>query len=68
MQFSKAITSLLFNHDCVTIPDFGSFIVNDSNAKYVDSENKFYPPGRYVSFNPLIKCFSFLSVLIKFPS
>ena len=55
MQFSKAITSLLFNHDCVTIPDFGSFIVNDSNAKYVDSENKFYPPGRYVSFNPLIK-------------
>ena len=55
MQLSKAITSLLYQHDCVTIPDFGSFIVNDSSAKYVEAENKFYPPGRYISFNPMIK-------------
>ena len=55
MQLSKAITSLLYRHDCVTIPDFGSFIVKKSSAKYVESENKFYPPGRYISFNPIIK-------------
>ena len=55
MQLSKAITNLLYQHDCVTIPDFGSFIVNDSSAKYVEAENKFYPPGRYISFNPIIK-------------
>ena len=55
MQLSKAITSLLYQHDCVTIPDFGSFIVKKSSAKYVESENKFYPPGRYISFNPIIK-------------
>ena len=55
MQLSKAITSLLYQHDCVTIPDFGSFIVKESSAKYVEVENKFYPPGRYISFNPLIK-------------
>ena len=55
MQLSKAITSLLYQHDCVTIPDFGSFIVSDSSAKYVEAENKFYPPGRYISFNPIIK-------------
>jgi len=55
VQLSKAITSLLYQHDCVTIPDFGSFIVNDSSAKYVEAENKFYPPGRYISFNPIIK-------------
>ena len=55
MQLSKAITSLLYQHDCVTIPDFGSFIVNDSSAKYIEAENKFYPPGRYISFNPIIK-------------
>ena len=55
MQLSKAITSLLYQHDCVTIPDFGSFIGNDSSAKYVEAENKFYPPGRYISFNPIIK-------------
>ena len=55
MQLSKAITSLLYQHDCVTIPDFGSFIVKKSSAKYVEAENKFYPPGRYISFNPIIK-------------
>jgi hypothetical protein len=55
VQLSKAITSLLYKHDCVTIPGFGSFIVNDSSAKYVEAENKFYPPGRYISFNPIIK-------------
>jgi len=55
MQLSKAITSLLYQHDCVTIPDFGSLIVKKSSAKYVESENKFYPPGRYISFNPIIK-------------
>ena len=55
MQLSKAITSLLYQHDCVTIPDFGSFIVKESSAKYVEAENKFYPPGRYISFNPIIK-------------
>ena len=55
MQLSKAITSLLYQHDCVTIPDFGSFIVKESSAKYVEVENKFYPPGRYISFNPMIK-------------
>ena len=55
MQLSKAITSLLYQHDCVTIPDFGSFIVKESSAKYVEDENKFYPPGRYISFNPIIK-------------
>ena len=55
MQLSKAITSLLYQHDCVTIPDFGSFIVKESSAKYVEEENKFYPPGRYISFNPIIK-------------
>jgi len=55
MQLSKAITSLLYQHDCVTIPDFGSFIVKESSAKYVEAENKFYPPGRHISFNPIIK-------------
>jgi hypothetical protein len=55
VQLSKAITNLLYDHDCVTIPDFGSFIINELSAKYIDKENKFYPPGKYVSFNPLIK-------------
>ncbi len=55
MQLSKAITNLLYDHDCVTIPGFGSFIINESSAKYIEKENKFYPPGKLVSFNPLIK-------------
>jgi len=55
VQLSKAITNLLYHHDCVTIPGFGSFIINESSAKYIEKENKFYPPGKFVSFNPLIK-------------
>jgi hypothetical protein len=55
VQLSKAITNLLYDHDCVTIPGFGSFIINESSAKYIDKENKFYPPGKYVSFNPIVK-------------
>ena len=38
MQLSKAITNLLYDHDCVTIPGFGSFIINESSAKYIDKD------------------------------
>ena len=28
MQLSQAIKELIYSNDCVTIPDFGSFIAN----------------------------------------
>ena len=55
MQLSKAINSLLYTNDCVTVPGFGSFIVNKFSSVYDEKKGKFYPPSRRVSFNPKIK-------------
>ena len=55
MQLSKAINSLLYINDCVTVPGFGSFIVNKFSSVYDEKKGKFYPPSRRVSFNPKIK-------------
>ena len=55
MQLSKAINSLLYTNDCVTVPGFGSFIVNKFSSVYDEKNGKFYPPSRRVSFNPKIK-------------
>ena len=55
MQLSKAINSLLYNNDCVTVPGFGSFIVNKFSSVYDEKKGKFYPPSRRVSFNSKIK-------------
>ena len=55
MQLSKAINSLLYTNDCVTVPGFGSFIVNKFSSVYDEKNAKFYPPSRRVSFNSKIK-------------
>ncbi len=55
MQLSKAINFLLYTNDCVTVPGFGSFIVNKFSSVYDEKKGKFYPPSRRVSFNPKIK-------------
>ena len=55
MLLSKAINSLLYTNDCVTVPGFGSFIVNKFSSVYDEKNGKFYPPSRRVSFNSKIK-------------
>ena len=55
MQLTQAINVLLYSNDCVTIPEFGSFIVNKFSSIYDESKGKFYPPSRRISFNPKIK-------------
>ena len=55
MQLSKAINSLLYTNDCVTVPGFGSFIVNKFSSVYDEKKGKFYPPSKRVSFNSKIK-------------
>ena len=55
MQLSHAIKELIYSNDCVTIPDFGSFIANRFPSIYNKEESKFYPPSRRLSFNSKIK-------------
>jgi len=55
MQLSNHISKLLFQHDCVTVPGFGSFIGNYKSAEYDFKKEKFHPPFKQISFNAQIK-------------
>ncbi len=51
-NLSRHIEYLLLTHNCVVVPQFGAFVVHESNASRVESENLFFPPSRMVRFNP----------------
>jgi len=55
MQIEKHIGELLFEHDCVIIPDFGGFVCNYSPAGIHGGKNKFHPPFKKISFNRNLK-------------
>ena len=55
MDLVKEIEQLLYFHECVTIPDFGSFLVIKTKAKVDFKKGKFLSPKREISFNALIK-------------
>ena len=55
MRLSVYISDLLFDHDCVTVPGFGSFLGNYKSAEYDYKEEKFHPPSKQISFNSQIK-------------
>ena len=40
MQLSKAINSLHYTNDCVTVPGFGSFIVNKFSSVYDEKKGR----------------------------
>lgn len=52
---TNLIVELLHNNDCVTIPQFGAFVVNPSGAQVDFAKNRFTPPGKQVSFNKKIQ-------------
>lgn len=49
------IQELLFERDCVVVPDFGGFITNFQSAKLDRSLNFISPAKRWVAFNSLLK-------------
>ena len=49
------IKELLFEQDCVVIPEFGGFVTNFDCAK-INSTNRFIaPPQKWLAFNALLK-------------
>ena len=52
MNLEKYISSLLYHHDCVVVPEFGAFIAQKSNASFQKQKSAFYPPQKQVGFNP----------------
>ena len=49
------IKELLFQHDCVIIPDFGGFVANIQSSKINKTQNLFSPPCKEISFNRDLK-------------
>ena len=52
MQITALIKELLYQYECVTIPQFGAFLTRAFEAK-VDPSGLFFPP-RKVYFNQLL--------------
>ena len=55
MNLVKEIEELLYFHECLTVPNFGSFLVNNTGAKVDIKRGAFISPKRKVSFNILIQ-------------
>lgn len=51
MDLSAHIHYLLYKHDCVTVPGFGSFLVEQKAANYDADAQLYFPPSKVVSFN-----------------
>ena len=51
INVSKHIYDLLFDHDCVIIPNFGGFVANYASSKYDPSTNTITPPKKHLLFN-----------------
>ena len=51
MEIPFYISELLFEHDCVIIPDFGGFVGHYSPAKIHPISHTFYPPSKNILFN-----------------
>jgi len=51
MQIEEHISELLYEHDCVIVPDFGGFIGNYSPARVDEVKHLFEPPRKKILFN-----------------
>ena len=49
------IKELLFEQDCVVIPDFGGFVTNFDCAKIISNKRFMAPPQKWLAFNVLLK-------------
>lgn len=52
MNLEKHISTLLYHHDCVVIPEFGAFVGRRVNSVYQPETSVFSPPSKQLMFNP----------------
>lgn len=51
MDLGAHIKQLLFEHDCVVIPDFGGFVCQVSGSKLSKESHRISAPNKHISFN-----------------
>lgn len=54
-KLDKHISELLFEHDCVIVPEFGGFVANYAPAKIHPVQHTFIPPSKNIVFNKNLK-------------
>ena len=54
MEIKRYINDLLYQYECITIPEFGSFLTRKIPAK-INFDGSFSPPIKKISFNVLLK-------------
>ena len=50
-MFKDYIAKLLWEYDCVIIPDFGGFVAKVASARIHPTQHTFEPPYKHVAFN-----------------
>ncbi|MEK9612333.1 MAG: SPOR domain-containing protein [Flavobacteriaceae bacterium] len=53
MELNRLIQELLFQYECVTVPNFGAFLTRARKIEVTDAGN-FYPPFKEITFNQLL--------------
>ena len=51
MNIDQHIAHLLFDHNCVIVPEFGGFVAGYASAKVHVTQLLITPPGKMISFN-----------------
>lgn len=51
MSMKKTIIKLLYQYDCVIVPDLGGFVAKHNTARFNPMEYTFEPPAKQVGFN-----------------
>ena len=54
-SIEKYISELLFQNDCVIVPDFGGFVCNDTPSEINEKTNSITPPSKHILFNVNLK-------------
>lgn len=54
-EFYNFLEHLLYEHECVIIPQFGGFVVNAQDFQFNAKEGKIYPKRKCVAFNEKLK-------------
>ena len=54
-KVDKHISALLYDHDCVIVPELGGFVANYAPAKIHPVQHLFTPPSKNIVFNKNLK-------------
>lgn len=55
INFISSIESLLLEHNCVIISNFGGFVINAKEFEYNEKEAMIYPSSKSIAFNERLK-------------